>query len=93
MHSEFFCNIARINDMKGWKSLVSLRTMFHAPTRLPINIANEHTLCTSFFQLNDHQIQILKKEKCKGLLISRFFVAKEGFAPILCSFFLEDGKI
>ena len=65
MHSEFFCNIARINDMKGWKSLVSLRTMFHAPTRLPINIANEHTLCTSFFQLNDHQIQILKKEKCK----------------------------
>ena len=63
------------------------------PYSSDINIADEHIAYTRFFQLNDHQIQILKKEKCKGLLISRFFVAKEGFAPILCSFFLEDGKI
>ena len=76
LHSECFCNIARLNDMKGWKSVVSLRTMFHAPTRLPINIANEHTAYTCLFQLNDHQIQILKKEKCNRSPNFRFLRCK-----------------
>ena len=65
LHSEFFCNIARLNDVKGWKSLVSLRTMFYVPTRLPINIVKQHTAYTHLFQLNDHEIQNLKKWKCK----------------------------
>ena len=57
MHSEFFCNTARLNDIRGLKSLVSLRTMFYVPTRLPINIVKEHT---SASYLNDQQTQILE---------------------------------
>ena len=70
---EFFCNIARLKDKIGWKSLVSLPTMFHVPTRLPINIANEHTAYTRLFQLNDHQIQ---KEKFKRSPNFRFLCCK-----------------
>ena len=36
LHSGFFCNIAVLNDMKGWKSLVSLRTVLYVPTHLPL---------------------------------------------------------
>ena len=99
LHSEIFRNIARINDMKGWKSLVSLRIMFHVPTRLSINIANEHTAYASLFQSNDHQIQILKKKKCKRSPNFRFLRCKVIILRGVCSnslfvlLFLEYGKI
>ena len=82
-HSEFFCNIARLNDMKEWKSLVSLCTIFHVPTRLPL----EHcrwAYCI-LFQLNDHQVQILKKEKCKKSPNFRFLRYKVIILRGVCS--------
>ena len=68
LHNDFFCNTAILNDMKGWKFLVSLRAVFCAPTCLPINFVKKHIVYTSFFHLNDYQIQILKKDKLKRVL-------------------------
>ena len=63
LQNEFLCNIARLNDMKGWKSLVSLREMFYASPRLSINIVKKHAAYTCLFHLNDYRIQTMKKDK------------------------------